>query len=246
MGRQGLRSKQAIQEREWAEGLGGRKLVQGLSHLSLSFSVLRQLCEGPSSPLVPSPPTFVFLTVLKVFSPESWQFYSKCTQHISGKISLNCGVRRKVYVLGIDHIFAVWHIVGAQYVINDQVKEHLVLVSRFFGSYLVSLFSVVESRGLSFGFLCSNYSSLGFLSRNIFSPSLVYLFLLFHGYFLCLYLMWQTISDLLEREDIVIFHFSHCMISFWLLPSSWLPDEGLPITCHHIRSCWSLWVVPGE
>lgn len=91
-------------------------------------------------------------------------------------------MRRKDCVLGVDHIFDVWHIVGAQYVINDQVKEPPVSGRRFFSSYPVSfIFSVRKSTGLSFGFLCNSFPSLGFLSGDIFSTTLVYLFLLFHG-----------------------------------------------------------------
>lgn len=91
-------------------------------------------------------------------------------------------MRRKDCVLGVDYIFDVWHIVGAQYMINDQMKEPPVSGRRFFSSYPVSfIFSVRKNRGLSFGFLCNSFPSLGFLSGDIFSTSLVYLFLLFHG-----------------------------------------------------------------
>lgn len=57
-------------------------------------------------------------------------------------------MRRKVCVLGVDHIFDVWRIVGAQCTINDQMKELLVSVRKFLNYYQVSfIFSVRKLRG---------------------------------------------------------------------------------------------------
>lgn len=56
-------------------------------------------------------------------------------------------MRRKVCVLSVDHIFDVWHIVGAQYTISDQVKKLLVSVKKLFSYYLISMiFSVRKWR----------------------------------------------------------------------------------------------------